>query len=122
MNVQNMLLMFHMHGLVCSWIVQLVLRTALMLEYLCDNIGLVLVYLPSGSTDVTIHHLAGITPAIRDPYLVSCTFYACWRSLYSPLLKFEEFLYTLFMTTLTMIVYSLKSAQCKFHLDWLLWE
>ena len=22
-------------------------------------------------------------PAIRDPYLVSCTFYTCWRSLYS---------------------------------------
>ena len=53
MNVQNMLLMFHMHSLVCSWIVQLVLGTALMLEYLCDNIGLVLVCLPSGSTDVT---------------------------------------------------------------------
>ena len=50
MNVQNMLLMFH---IVCSWIVQLVLGTALMLEYLCDNIGLVLVCLPSGSTDVT---------------------------------------------------------------------
>ena len=32
MNVQNMLLMFHMHSLVCSWIVQLVLGTALMLE------------------------------------------------------------------------------------------
>ena len=56
MNVQNMLLMFHMDtcSLVCSWIVQLVLGTALMLEYLCDNIGLVLVCLPSGSTDVTI--------------------------------------------------------------------
>ena len=51
MNVQNMLLMFHMHSLVCSWILQLVLGTALMLE--CDNIGLVLVCLPSGSTDVT---------------------------------------------------------------------
>ena len=50
MNVQNMLLMFHMHSLVCSWIVQLVLGTALMLEY---NIGLVLVCLPSRSTDVT---------------------------------------------------------------------
>ena len=23
-------------------------------------------------------------PAIQDTYLVSCTFYACWRSLYSP--------------------------------------
>ena len=45
--------MFQMHSLVCSWIVQLVLGTALMLEYLCDNIGLVLVCLPSGSTDVT---------------------------------------------------------------------
>ena len=53
MNVQNMLLMFHMHSLVCSWIVQLVLGTALMLVYLCDNIGPVLVCLPSGSTDVT---------------------------------------------------------------------
>ena len=53
MNVQNMLLMFHMHSLVCSLIVQLVLGTVLMLEYLCDNIGLVLVCLPSGSTDVT---------------------------------------------------------------------
>ena len=50
MNVQNLLLMFHMHSLVCSW---MVLGTALMLEYLCDNIGPVLVYLPSGSTDVT---------------------------------------------------------------------
>ena len=50
MNVQNMLLMFHMHSLVCSWIVQLVLGTALILEYLCDNIGLVLVYLPSVTT------------------------------------------------------------------------
>ena len=50
MNVQNMLLMFHMLSLVCSGIVQLVLGTALMLEYLCD---LVLVCLPSGSTDVT---------------------------------------------------------------------
>ena len=49
MNVQNMLLMFPMQSLVCSWIVQLVLGTALML---CDNIGLVLVCLPSGSTDV----------------------------------------------------------------------
>ena len=47
MNVQNMLLMFHMHSLVCSWIVQLVLGTALMLEYLCDNIGLVL-HAPQG--------------------------------------------------------------------------
>ena len=45
--------MFHMHSLVCSWIVQLVLGTALMLEYLCDNIGLVLVCLLSGSTDGT---------------------------------------------------------------------
>ena len=37
----------------CSWTVQLALGTALMLRYLCDNIGLVLVCLPSGSTDVT---------------------------------------------------------------------
>ena len=28
--------------------------TALLLEYLCDNIGLVLVCLSSGSTDVTV--------------------------------------------------------------------
>ena len=35
-------------------------------------------------------------PAIRDPYLVSCTFYACWRSLYSFFFKFEEFLIYLY--------------------------
>ena len=51
MNVQNMF-----HSLVCSWKVQLALGTALILGYFCDNnkiIGLVLVCLPSGSTDVT---------------------------------------------------------------------
>ena len=37
MNVQNMLPMSH--RLVCSWIVQLTLGTALMLGYLCDNVG-----------------------------------------------------------------------------------
>ena len=51
MNVQNMLLMFH--SLMCSWTVHQALGTALMLGYIpCDNIGLVLVCLPSGSTDV----------------------------------------------------------------------
>ena len=69
MNVQNMLLMFHMHSLVCSWIVQLALGTALMLEYLCDNIGLVLVYLPSGSTDVTTSPSRYITQPSGIPIL-----------------------------------------------------
>ena len=49
MNAQNMLFIFH--RLVCSWTVQLSLVTVLML--LCDNIGLMLACLPSGSTDVT---------------------------------------------------------------------
>ena len=71
MNVQNMLLIFHMHSLVCSWIVQLVLGTALMLEYmyLCDNIGLVLVCLPSGSTDVTTSPSQYMTQPSRIPIL-----------------------------------------------------
>ena len=69
MNVLNMLLMFHMHSLVCSWIVQLVLGTALILEYLCDNIGLVLVYLPSGSTDVTTSPSRYITQPSGIPIL-----------------------------------------------------
>ena len=47
MNVQNMLLMFH--SLMCSWTVHQALGTA---GVPCDNIGLVLVCLPSGSTDV----------------------------------------------------------------------
>ena len=51
-NVQNILLVFH--NLVYNWRVQLALGTALMLEYLCDNIGLVLVYLPCGSTNTSI--------------------------------------------------------------------
>ena len=56
---------------------------------LCDNIGLVLVYLPSGSTDIAaLPSQYYVATAIRDPYLVSCTFYACWRSLYSPFLEF----------------------------------
>ena len=38
MCAHNMLLLFH--SLVCSWTVQLALGTALMSEYLCDNIGL----------------------------------------------------------------------------------
>ena len=39
-NVQNILLKFH--NLVCNRTVQLALGTALMLEYISDNIGLVL--------------------------------------------------------------------------------
>ena len=50
MNVQNMLLMFH--SLMCSWTVHQALGTALYAGVPCDNIGLVLVCLPSGSTDV----------------------------------------------------------------------
>ena len=51
MNIQNMLLVFH--SLVCGWTVHLALGTALMLGDLCDNIGLVLACLLSGSTNVT---------------------------------------------------------------------
>ena len=48
MNAQNMLF-----RLVCSWTVQPALVTVHMLGYLCDNIGLILACLLSGSTDVT---------------------------------------------------------------------
>ena len=59
---------------------------------LCDNIGLVLVGLPSGSADVAPSPSQyNYDPAIRDPYFVSCIFYACWQSLL-PLLKFKDFL------------------------------
>ena len=75
-HVQNMF-----HSLVCSWTVQLAQGTPLMLGYLCDNIGLVLACLPSGNTDVTASH-SHYDPAIQDLYLVSCTFYVRWRSLY----------------------------------------
>ena len=66
----------------CSWTVQLALGIALMLGCLCDNIGLVLVCLPSGSTDVApspsqyMTQLSGIpilSPVlfmhIGDPYI-----------------------------------------------------
>ena len=48
--VQNVLLM--LHSFVYGWTVQLALGTALMVGYLCYNVGLVFVCLPSGSTDV----------------------------------------------------------------------
>ena len=44
-------LMFH--SLASGWTTQLALGTALMLGYLCDNIGLMLACLPSGSTNAT---------------------------------------------------------------------
>ena len=77
-----------------SWTVQLALVTVLMLGYLCDNIGLVLACLPSGSTNVTASPSQYMLQAIRDPYLVSCTFYACWQSLYSPFLNSKNFWFT----------------------------
>ena len=55
----DMLLMFH--SLVCGWTVCLALDTALMLEYFCDNIGLVLACLPSGSTNSTASHVRAST-------------------------------------------------------------
>ena len=74
MNAQNMSFIFH--SLVGSWTVQLSLVTVLMLLY--DNIGLMLACLPSGSTDVTAS--AGQYMTQPSGCLVSCTFYACWRS------------------------------------------
>ena len=50
-NIQNLLPMFH--SSVCNWAFQLALGTALMLGYLCNNIGLVLASLLSGSTDAS---------------------------------------------------------------------
>ena len=70
------------HSLVSSWTFQLALGTALMLEYLCDNIWHVF----QVEVQMPLHHRA---TAIRDPYLVSCTFYACW---WTPLFKFQEFM------------------------------
>ena len=59
---------------------------------LCDNIGLVLACLLSGSTNATTSPSRCMTkPSIRDLYLVSCTFYACWQSLYSPFLNSKIF-------------------------------
>ena len=83
MNVQNMLLM--LRSLVCSLTVQLALGAALMLRYLCNNIGLVLACILSGSTYVIITQPSGI-PTF-SPVL-------CWSSLYPP-----------FFTILTVIVF-----------------
>ena len=64
MNVQNMLF-----RLVCSWTVQLALVTVYMLGYLCDNIGLILACLPSGSTDATASASRYITKPSGIPIL-----------------------------------------------------
>ena len=64
-----------------------------MLGYLCDNIisracaGMSSEW---GSTDVTASP-SRYDQAIWDPYLVSCTFYACWRFLYSPFFNSKNF-------------------------------
>ena len=49
-------------------------------------------------------------PAIQDPYLVSCTFYGCWQSLYSPFLNSKYFLFSIYH--FTMLFHNLCSA-CK---------
>ena len=64
MNAQNMLF-----RLVCSWTVHLALVTVHMLGYLCDNIGLILACLPSGSTDVTASASRYITKPSGIPIL-----------------------------------------------------
>ena len=62
-------LMFH--SLASSWTIRLALGTALMLGYFCDNIGLVLACLPSGSANATGSPSRYYDPAIRAPYLLS---------------------------------------------------
>ena len=67
-----------------SWIVQLVLVTisyaGVPLRQYRACVGM------SSEWKYRCHYITEpiYDPAIRDPYLVSCTFYACWRSLYSP--------------------------------------
>ena len=76
--------------LVCSWTVQLALVTVL-LGYLCDNIGLILACLPSGSTDVTASASWYITKPSGIPILSPVLFMRVGDP-YIPLFKFEEFL------------------------------
>ena len=54
---------------ICSWNVQLALVTVHMLGYLCDNIGLILACLPSGSTDATASASRYITKPSGIPIL-----------------------------------------------------
>ena len=56
-------------SIICSWTVQLALVTVHMLGYLCDNIGLILACLPSGSTDATASASRYITKPSGIPIL-----------------------------------------------------
>ena len=78
------------HSLVCGWTVQLALGTALMLEYLCDNIGLVLACLLNGSTNATASPSRYMTKPSGIPSLrrrlaacrlgVACVWVVCVRT------------------------------------------
>ena len=86
-NVQNILLMFH--NLVCNRTVQLALGTALMLEYLCDNIGLVRACLPCGSKNASASPSQYMTQPSGIPILYFVLFMHVGHP-YIPSFKFEE--------------------------------
>ena len=89
MNAQNMYFIFH--RLVCSWTVQLTPGTPLMMGCLCDNIGLILACLPSGSTDVTASASRYITKPSRIPILSPVLFMHVGDPYIPPFLNAKNF-------------------------------
>ena len=108
MNVQNMLLMLHSLGY--SLTDQLVLGTALILGYPCDNIGLVLACLLTG-VHMSLHHLAIMTQPSGIPILSPIHFIMLAIPIF-PLFKFVDLL-VLSMNVCVQYFIAMCSPSCQ---------